>query len=134
MFIDCRLVAGLLALLLCACGEPMGTDQAQAPAAAPPPPVVGVIEIKSTSLPLTRDVVGRLAAFRSADVRARVAGILLERAYAEGTDVILGDLLFRFDPAALQGELNRAVAQAAQAEATLTNDRIAAKRARELAP
>ena len=62
-------LTGALALGLTACKKP----QEQA---APPPPDVGVIEAKAQTLPLQRELVGRLSPFRSADVRARVSGVL----------------------------------------------------------
>lgn len=46
-----------------------------------PPPEVGVIETKADTLPLQRELVGRLSPYRSADVRARVPGVLLKRVY-----------------------------------------------------
>ena len=68
--------ASLLAcglLILTACGG--GNDQAQ----TPPPPEVGVVEAQPQTVPLTRDLVGRLSPYRSADVRARATGVLLHR-------------------------------------------------------
>ncbi|PSD20348.1 efflux transporter periplasmic adaptor subunit, partial [Stenotrophomonas maltophilia] len=53
----------------------------------PPPPEVGVIDAKPQTLPLQRELVGRLSPFRSADVRARVPGVLLKRVYQEGSQV-----------------------------------------------
>ena len=53
---------------------------------------------QAQSLPLTRDLVGRLSAFRTADVRARVAGILQKRLYREGSEVAEGQALFQIDP------------------------------------
>lgn len=99
-----------------------------------PPPQVGVLKVQPQSSPLTRELVGRLAAYRSADVRARVAGVLLARSYEEGTDVRKGQLLFRIDPAPLKAALNASLAALAQAHATYTNNRTTAKRVRELAP
>ena len=61
-----------------------------------------MIEAASADLPLTLDVGGRLAAFRTADVRARVPGVLQERVYTEGSDVREGEVLFLIDPAPLQ--------------------------------
>ena len=119
------LASGLLALA--ACG---GKEQA----AAPPPPEVGVVEVKAQTVPLTRDLVGRLSPYRSADVRARVPGVLLRRVYEEGSDVREGQLLFEIDPAPLQASLGVAQGQLAQAEATYANARSAAERARQLAP
>jgi len=118
---------GAVALVLAACG------QNDAPP-APPPPEVGVIEAKPQTAPLDRDLVGRLAPFRSADVRARVPGVLLERVYDEGSMVKEGQVLFRIDPAPLQATFSANRASLAQAEATYANAKIAADRARQLAP
>lgn len=116
----------LLALVVGACSHSSPS--------APPPPSVGVVTMHRQSVPLTRNLVGRLSAYRSADVRARVAGVLLKRNYKEGSEVKAGQLLFQIDPAPLQAALNNAKAQLAQAQATYTNDRVNARRARALAP
>lgn len=113
--------------LLTACG---GED---APA-QPPPPEVAVIEVEPTNLPLTREIGGRLAGFRSADVRARVPGVLQKRVYEEGSDVKEGDVLFLIDPAPLQAALGTAQAALAQAQANYANAKSSADRARQLAP
>lgn len=99
-----------------------------------PPPQVGVIEAAPQTLPLQRDMVGRLSAFRSADVRARVSGVLLQRVYTEGSDVKEGQTMFRIDPAPLQATLSSAQAQLASAQAAYANAHVAAERARSLAP
>ena len=98
----------------------------------PAPPQVAVVPAHSASVPLTRGLVGRLSATRSADVRARVAGVLLKRLYKEGSDVKEGQALFQIDPAPLRAALEGAQAQLAQAQAQATNAHIAAQRAREL--
>jgi membrane fusion protein (multidrug efflux system) len=121
------LCLGLLALTACSKGKDQGPPQM-------PPPEVGVIKAQPQNSPLTRDLVGRLSAYRSADVRARVPGVLLKRAYDEGTDVKKGQLLFQIDPAPLKAALAASSAALAQAQATYTNNRITAKRVRELAP
>ena len=115
-----------VALALTACKKP------EQP--APPPPDVGVIEAKPQTLPLQREMVGRLAPFRSADVRARVPGVLLKRVYQEGSDVKEGQVLFLIDPAPLRASLNASQAELASAQATAANARAAANRARSLAP
>ena len=102
-----------LALLLAACGE----SKKQAP--TPPPPLVGVVTAHAESVPLVKDLVGRLSAFRSADVNARVAGVLLKRAYVEGSEVKKGQLLFEIDPAPLKAALASATAQLAKDQASL---------------
>ena len=116
------------ALAAGACGKKGAQPQAA------PPVEVGVVTMRAESLPLTRDLVGRLSAFRSSDVRARIAGVLLKRVYQEGSDVKEGDLLFEIDPAPLKAALNASLATLAQAQATYTNNHIAAQRARELVP
>jgi membrane fusion protein (multidrug efflux system) len=123
-------------LLLCAstvlsvsCNQ--ATPQNKAP--EPPPPEVTTISAHAESLPLTRELVGRLAPTRIAEVRARVAGIILHRAYTEGTDVAPGQTLFQIDPAPLETELHAAEAALAKAQADATNAALTAKRYRELA-
>ncbi len=117
--------AALLAALLGGCGS-------HRPPPAPPPPQVGVVVLHEQSVPLTRELVGRLSAMRVADVRARAAGVLLKRLYKEGSDVSAGQTLFQIDPAPLRAALDGAEAALAQAEANATNAHIAAERAREL--
>jgi membrane fusion protein, multidrug efflux system len=103
-------------------------------AAAPPVPEVQVQRAKSQALPLTRDLVGRVSSIRSADVRARVPGILLKRLYKEGSEVHEGDVLFQIDPKPYQAALDAALAGLAQAQATSTNAAVNAKRTRDLLP
>jgi membrane fusion protein (multidrug efflux system) len=98
----------------------------------PPPPEVSVIAAQPQTLPLQRELVGRLSAYRSADVRARVAGVLQKRLYTEGTDVKEGQALFQIDPAPLQALLSQAQGQLASAQATYANAKVAADRARSL--
>jgi membrane fusion protein (multidrug efflux system) len=119
------LCLGLLALT--ACGG-------KAPPPPPPPPEVGVINAQPRTVPLERSLVGRLSSFRTADVRARVAGVLLKRTYAEGSDVKQGQRLFQIDPAPYQAALAAAKASLAQAQASYTNAHVNAERARQLAP
>jgi len=95
---------------------------------------VGTITAAPRDVPLAKNFVGRLAAFRTADINARVAGVLLKRTYKEGSEVKAGQLLFEIDPAPLKAALDNALASLAQAQATYTNARVNAQRSRELAP
>jgi len=122
----CLVCAFAAAIVLAGCGS--GNE-----GSAPPLPEVGVVEAHAEPVPITRDLVGRLSPTRSADVRARVAGVLLKRLYSEGTDVREGRVLFQIDPAPLQAALEAAEAALAQAEASATNARVFAQRNRELA-
>jgi membrane fusion protein (multidrug efflux system) len=121
------LCLSLLALAACGKGKDQGPPQ-------PPPPEVGIIKVQPQNSPLTKDLVGRLSPFRTADVRARVPGVLLKRTYEEGHDVKKGQLLFQIDPAPLKAALDASLGSLAQAQATYTNDQITARRSRELAP
>lgn len=102
--------------------------------APPPPPQVGVITVRSQSVPLVKDFVGRLSAFRTADINARVAGVLLQRTYKEGSEVKPGQVLFKIDPAPYKAALDNALGQLAQTQATYTNDHVNAQRLQALAP
>jgi membrane fusion protein (multidrug efflux system) len=103
-----------------------------APGGAMPPPDVGVVVVHPASVPLAQDLVGRLAPYRSADVRARVPGVLQRRVYEEGSDVRQGQVLFLIDPAPLQASVGQAQAALAQAQANAANSHAAAARARNL--
>ncbi|MFC4820570.1 efflux RND transporter periplasmic adaptor subunit [Dokdonella ginsengisoli] len=122
--------AGIAALAVIATG--CGKSQQQQPQQMPPPEV-GVIAAKAQDVPLTQDLTGRLSATRSADVRARVAGVLQKRVYTEGTDVKEGQLLFQIDPAPARATLNAQLANLASAQATYQNSHVAAERARSVA-
>nr|WP_314075407.1 efflux RND transporter periplasmic adaptor subunit [uncultured Roseococcus sp.] len=105
-----------LFLLLAACKEE--------PQAAPPPPSrVTAIEARYSEVPLAFDYGGRVNAVRQTEVRARVGGIMLERAYVEGQHVELGEVLFRIDPATYQAAVDLAAAQVQEAEAAVQRAR-----------
>ncbi len=123
-------LASAILLMLSACGK---GDQAPA-AGGMPPPEVGVVVVKAGSVPLQQDMVGRLAPFRSADVRARVPGVVQKRVYEEGSDVREGQVLFVIDPAQLRAALGQSEASLAQMQATYANARASADRARQLLP
>ncbi len=86
----------LALLLLSGCG---GGEQPKKPVAgsAPPPPEVGVIIVKSAPVTLTNELPGRLHAYRTAQVRARVEGVVEKRMFEEGSDVKAGQPLYQID-------------------------------------
>jgi multidrug efflux pump subunit AcrA (membrane-fusion protein) len=104
--------------LLVACSALAGCDQPQAASfGAPPDPEVVV------SRPVVRqeteyeDFTGLTQAVHMIEVRARVSGYLARVCFVEGAEVKQGDLLFEIDPRPYKAELERARANAAQAEA-----------------
>lgn len=101
-------MAGLLATLA-GCSKP-----AAAPATAPAP-AVGVVTVHPSSVPVSIELPGRTSAYLVAQVRARVDGVVQQRAYTEGADVRAGQLLYTIDDASYRAAL--ANAQAAQQKA-----------------
>ncbi len=120
------LCVSLLALAACQ-GKGQGQPQM-------PPPTVGVIKAQPQSTTLSKELVGRLSAYRSADVRARVSGLLVKRVYQEGSDVKQGQLMFQVDPAPYKAALDSALGNLASAKATATNAHVTAERDRALIP
>jgi membrane fusion protein (multidrug efflux system) len=103
--------------------------------APPPPPAqVAVVKAQSQSVPLERQFVGRLSPYYSANVTARVSGVLLRRNYTEGSQVRAGQLLFEIDPVFYRAQLNNDLALLAEDQATYVNDHITAVRNRKLLP
>ena len=125
------LVAVMAVLLLSACNKSAESSQQQSQK-QPPPPEVTVVAAKQESLPMTKELVGRLAPTRVAQVRARVTGIVLKRNYKEGTDVKQGEQLFQIDPKPLQAQVDVQEAALAQAKANAANASQTAERYRGL--
>lgn len=96
--------------------------------AAPPAPEVAIVTAATQSLAISNELPGRLEATRTAQVRARVPGVVLKRDFREGSDVKAGEVLFHIDPAPLQAAYDSAAAAFARAEATVTQTSMKAKR------
>lgn len=84
-----------------------------------PPPEVDVITVSKGSVTITQELPGRLQAIRTAQVRARVEGIVEKRLFVEGSDVKEGQTLFRIDPRNYQASFDAAKADLAVARLTL---------------
>lgn len=80
-------------------------------------PQVDVSIARVVSSPMSIELPGRLEAFRQAEVRARVAGIVTERLYKEGQDVRKGTPLFLINPELLKVARDEASGTLAKAEA-----------------
>lgn len=102
------------------------------PPAAPAPIEVGVIKISTQPVTLTRELPGRTSAFRVAEVRARVSGIVLKRLFTEGSDVREGQALYQIDPAPYQAALDSARAALARAKANAASSRLLEQRSKQL--
>ncbi|MCD4866330.1 MULTISPECIES: efflux RND transporter periplasmic adaptor subunit [Pseudomonas] len=114
-----------VALALGACGKQDNKDQQQQ---QQKPAEVGVVTMEPRTVTLTDELPGRTAAFRIAEVRPQVSGILLKRYFTEGADVKAGTQLYQIDPRTYEANVNSAKASLAQAQATLASNRLKAQR------
>ncbi|QFS61576.1 efflux RND transporter periplasmic adaptor subunit [Pantoea dispersa] len=92
-------------------------DNKSQQAAQQQPPEVGVVTLKNEPLKITTELPGRTSAFRVAEVRPQVSGIILKRNFVEGSDVKAGDSLYQIDPATYQAAYDSAKGDLAQAQA-----------------
>lgn len=97
-----------------------------------PPSEVAVITTKAEALPITNELPGRVAATRTAEVRPRVSGIIVERVFEQGTTVKEGDVLYRIDPKPFEVQMKSAEATLARAKAVQDQARVTADRQRQL--
>lgn len=101
------------ALALAACGS-------SAPPQHQMPPAEVVIEtVAPRDLPLTLEYPARVSGSRVVEVRARVNGVVTQRAYQEGQPVKQGDLLFRIEPDNYKAIYDQAAAQVAIQQAAI---------------
>lgn len=120
------LVAAILpALLLAGC-----SSQDAAPQQQPIP--VKTVTVTRTAIPNVIELPGRVEPVRTAEVRARVTGIVQARLYEEGTDVAAGQPLFRIDPRELRASYAQTQASLERARATAANARAVVERYRPL--
>ena len=105
------LIAAAL-LSLAACSKPAPDE------AAAPPAAVTVLKLQAAPVVLSDELPGRVAAFRTADIRPQVGGIVLRRQFEQGADVTAGQKLFQLNPAPFQADVDSAAAALQHAVAT----------------
>jgi membrane fusion protein (multidrug efflux system) len=115
-----------LALTLAACDK-ASTAEEQEPLAS-----VRIETVEARPLVISSELSGRIAAPRIAEVRARVAGVVLQRTFREGSDVKQGDVLFRIDPAPFKADLESAQAALRKAQANAFQASLQEKRYAQL--
>lgn len=106
--------------------------QNQSAGGPPPAPAVGVVTLDAKPLTITTDLPGRTSAYRIAEVRPQVGGIILKRNYTEGSYVEAGTSLYQIDPAIFQATLNSAQADLAKAKANAEIARLTVERYKPL--
>ena len=107
-------------------------DDKKAEAPEPPPAPVVVAPVTRAQLKSSTEYVGRVVAVDTVDLRARVEGFLIERAFREGEDVAAGALLFTIERAPYQTAVDTAAARVVEAKAEVPRTRKDYERARTL--
>jgi membrane fusion protein (multidrug efflux system) len=121
------LIAVASGLLLGGCQRVDGQQAVSAPV-----PEVATVTVQPQKVELTTELPGRACACLVAEIRPQVNGIIQKRLFVEGSDVKVGQLLYRIDPAPFQAALDSARASLAKAQASLPSVRLRADRYKEL--
>jgi len=95
-----------------------GCNDNEAQQSAPQAPEVGVVTLKSAPLQITTELPGRTSAYRIAEVRPQVSGIILKRNFEEGSEIKAGVSLYQIDPATYQAAYDSAKGDLAKAQAS----------------
>ena len=118
--------AGLAVLALAGCdAEPEQSETAA-------PLQVSVLTLQAHELSVSEDLPARVAAVRSAEIRAQIGGIVQRRLFEQGAEIKAGAVLFQINPAPFKAEVDSAVAAVQRAEATLARARVQAERLKPL--
>ncbi len=116
-----RSLAGLgLVVGLAACGDKTAPQM--------PPPNVTIVTTAPQDIPARIELVGQGAASKFIEVRSQLNGVIIERPYAEGSDVAKGTLLFRLDPTTYEAAYRSTQAASDNAQARLDNAQRTLKR------
>ncbi|WP_285318197.1 efflux RND transporter periplasmic adaptor subunit [Stenotrophomonas maltophilia group sp. Smal35] len=114
-----------LALAMTACSAPEATPEAT--------PRVSVITVGPQVVQRDDELPGRVAAVRTAQIRAQVGGIVQRRLFDQGAEVSAGQALFQIDPAAFRADVDSALAALQRSEAALGRSRVQSQRLHALA-
>ncbi len=113
--------AMLAALLASGCGQ----QKASTP---PAPRLVGVVTVKDQPVTISTQLPGRTVAYRIAQIRPQVNGVILRRTYTQGSTVRAGEQLYQIDPAPYQATYDSAAASLMNAQAALELAQITVQR------
>lgn len=112
-----------LALSACGSGQPDGPPGGGMGGPGGPPPLVEALTVRAQDVPNIVELPGRIAAVRTAEIRARADGIIERKLFTEGSDVRAGQPLFQIDPRDLRAQVDQAQATLARAQAAQVNAR-----------
>ncbi|NJI24910.1 efflux RND transporter periplasmic adaptor subunit [Aeromonas veronii] len=130
MFVKQRYAGALLAVI--AAFGLAGCDVAPQEQEAPAPPQVSVLTLTVRELVISEDLPARVAALRSADIRAQISGIVQRRLFEQGAEISAGTVLFQINPAPFKADVDSAAAALQRAEAVLARARIQIDRLKPL--
>lgn len=122
-----RIMVAALALTLAACNQ----ESPPAPEEAPPVEVVAYT-VKSSQVPISSELTGRVVAAVTAEIRPQAGGIVRKRLFTEGSEVEAGQVLYEIDPTSSQTSVRDAEATLSSAKVALASARAKAVRYREL--
>lgn len=105
-----------------------GCDGQENPQQHAQAPQVSVHIVKSAPLAVTTELPGRTDAYRVAEVRPQVSGIILHRNFTEGSDVKAGDSLYQIDPATYEAAYDNAKGELVKAQAAANIAHLTVKR------
>ncbi|MFQ1607930.1 efflux RND transporter periplasmic adaptor subunit [Aeromonas veronii] len=130
MFVKQRYAGALLAVI--AAFGLAGCDAAPQEQETPALPQVSVLTLTGRELVISEDLPARVAALRSADIRAQISGIVQRRLFEQGAEISAGTVLFQINPAPFKADVDSAAAALQRAEAVLARARIQIERLRPL--
>ncbi|WP_421294028.1 efflux RND transporter periplasmic adaptor subunit [Aeromonas veronii] len=130
MFVKQRYAGALLAVI--AAFGLAGCDVAPQEQETPAPPQVSVLTLTGRELVISEDLPARVAALRSADIRAQISGIVQRRLFEQGAEISAGTVLFQINPAPFKADVDSAAAALQRAEAVLARARIQIDRLKQL--
>ncbi|WP_429144845.1 efflux RND transporter periplasmic adaptor subunit [Aeromonas veronii] len=122
MFVKQRYAGALLAII--AAFGLAGCDVAPQEQEAPALPQVSVLTLTGRELVISEDLPARVAALRSADIRAQISGIVQRRLFEQGAEISAGTVLFQINPAPFKADVDSAAAALQRAEAVQARARI----------
>ncbi|WP_429155666.1 efflux RND transporter periplasmic adaptor subunit [Aeromonas veronii] len=130
MFVKQRYAGALLAVI--AAFGLAGCDIAPQEQEAPALPQVSVLTLTGRELVISEDLPARVAALRSADIRAQISGIVQRRLFEQGAEISAGTVLFQINPAPFKADVDSAAAALQRAKAVLARASIQIERLRPL--
>jgi membrane fusion protein, multidrug efflux system len=122
MFVRTRLILPifLLAALLGSCTGSVEPKAEENTGAATQAPLVSVMSLEPRSVTVWDELPGRISAYRTAEIRPQVGGLIIARYFEEGSEVKRGQALFQIDTASFAADVASAEAALQKSRAALT--------------